>query len=92
MGVTGVVFFILLLIIEYRIFAGAIYFIRSFFERKLPPMAENGHIDDDVNDEKRKVNGMDANDMEANSLVLKSLSKFYGKFLAVNQISIAIKR
>lgn len=92
MVVTGIFFFILLLVIEYRVFAGVIYWIQSFFERKLPEMAENGQIDDDVNDEKRKVNGMNANDLEANSLVLKGLSKFYGKFLAVNQISIAIKR
>lgn len=92
MGATGVVFFILLLIIEYRVFAGVIYYIRSFFARKLPPIAQNGQIDDDVSLEKQIVSGMNSNDMQANSLVLKSLSKFYGKFLAVNQISIAIKR
>lgn len=92
MAGTGIVFFAILLIIEYRVFEGAIYFVRSFFERKLPPMSENNHIDDDVNDEKRKVNGMTKNDLYANSLVLQSLSKFYGKFLAVNQISIGIKR
>lgn len=92
MFVTGIISFVILLIIEYRVFAGVIYFIHSFFERRLPPMAEHGNIDDDVNDEKRKVNGMTMNDLQTNSLVLQSLSKFYGKFLAVNQISIAIKR
>ncbi|XP_055298016.1 phospholipid-transporting ATPase ABCA3-like isoform X5 [Sitodiplosis mosellana] len=92
MAVTGIFFFILLLIIEYRVFAGLIYWIRSLFARKLPPIAEDDQIDDDVNKEKQIVNGMNVNDIEANSLVLKSLSKFYGKFLAVNQISIAIKR
>lgn len=89
---TGIVFFAILLIIEYRVFAGLIYFIRSFFERDLPPISENGHIDDDVNDEKQKVDRMTINDLQTNSLVLRSLSKFYDKFLAVNQISIAIKR
>lgn len=89
---TGVGFFVILLIIEYRVFAGLFYFIGSFFERKLPPMSQNGEIDDDVNDEKRRVNGMTLNDLQINNLVLQSLSKFYGKFLAVNQISIGINR
>lgn len=89
---TGLVFFVILLIIEYRVFEGVIYAIRACFARTLPPMSEDGQIDNDVNDEKRKVNEMTMNDMQTNSLVLQSLSKFYGKFLAVNQISIGIKR
>lgn len=92
MGTTGILFFVLLLIIEYRVFAGLIYYIRSFLQRKLPSMSQNGEIDDDVNEEKRRVKGMTLNDLETNNLVLQSLSKFYGKFLAVNQISIGIKR
>lgn len=92
MFATGIIFFVILLIIEYRVLSSVIYFILSFFERKLPPMSENGQIDDDVNDEKRKVNGMTMNDLQTHSLVLASLAKFYGSFLAVNQISIAVKR
>lgn len=89
---TGIVFFIILLIIEYRIFEGVIYAVRGCFERSLPSMSEDGQIDDDVLDEKRKVNLMPMNEIQSHSLILQSLSKFYGKFLAVNQISIGIKR
>lgn len=92
MCTTGVAFFALLLIIEYRVFAGFIYYIRSFFERKLPPEAEEGTFDNDVNNEKLKVNSMNYNDLLTNNLVLRNLSKFYGNFLAVNQISIGIKQ
>lgn len=92
MVTTGIGFFVILLVIEYRVFAGLVYFILSFFERKLPPMSQNGQIDDDVNAEKRRVNGMTLSDLDTNNLVLQSLSKFYGKFLAVNQISIGINR
>lgn len=92
MGVTGVVFFLILLIIEYRVFEGLTYYIRSFFERKLPPMTVNGELDNDVDDEKKRVKQMTMADLRANNLVLQSLSKFYGKFLAVNQISIGIRR
>lgn len=92
MGVTGVVAFLLLLIIEYRLFAGIIYYVRSFFEQELPSTEAGGQIDDDVNAEKRRVNAMNSDDLQTNNLALQNLSKFYGKFLAVNQICIGIKR
>lgn len=92
MVATGVAFFLILLIIEYRVFEGLTYYIHSFFERKLPPMTVEGEIDNDVDDEKKRVKQMTMADLEGNNLVLQSLSKFYGDFLAVNQISIGIQR
>lgn len=89
---TGIVSFLILLIIEYRVFEGFTYYISSFFERKLPPAHAEGEIDNDVDDEKKRVKRMTMADLETNNLVLQSLSKFYGQFLAVNQISIGIKR
>lgn len=89
---TGIFFFALLLIIEYRFFAGLIYFVRSLFARKLPLPSVDNAPDDDVIAEKQKVNAMTDLDLITNNLVLQNLSKFYGKFLAVNQISIGIKQ
>lgn len=89
---TGLLCFFILLIIEYRVFEGVLYYLRSFFERKLPPASVEGEIDNDVDDEKNRVKQMTFADLHENNLVLQSLSKFYGKFLAVNQISIGIKR
>lgn len=92
MGITGVVCFIILLIIEYRVFEGVSYYISSFFERELPAPASQTQIDSDVDTEKKRVKQMTMADLEANNLVLQSLSKYYGKFLAVNQLSIGIQR
>lgn len=90
MAITGVLCFSLLLIVEYRLFDAVAYHIRSFFGRKLPSIAVDGEIDNDVVDEKRRVEQMTTADLQESNLVLKSLSKFYGQFLAVNQISVAI--
>lgn len=92
MAVTGVVCFIILLIIEYRLFEGISYYISSFFERELPVPAAQTQIDTDVDAEKKRVKQMKMPDLQANNLVLQSLSKYYGKFLAVNQLSIGIQR
>lgn len=73
-------------------FEGVVYYLHSFFERKLPQNSVEGEIDNDVDDEKKRVKQMTSTDLEVNNLVMQSLSKFYGNFLAVNQISIGIKR
>lgn len=92
MVATGIVSFLVLLIIEYRVFEGVTYYLHSFFERKLPLMTVEGEIDTDVDAEKKRVKQMTMADLETNNLVLQSLTKFYGSFLAVNQISIGIQR
>lgn len=92
MTVTGIGFFILLLIIEYRVFEGLIYSISGLFKRSLPERATEDEIDDDVANEKQKVSEMTTTDLQLHNLVLRDLSKYYGNFLAVNQLSIAIKQ
>lgn len=94
MGATGVVCFIILMIIEYRVFEGISYYLGSFFEREVPVPTANqvSQIDSDVDAEKKRVKQMTMADLEANNLVLQSLVKYYGKFLAVNQLSIGIQR
>lgn len=91
MAIIGIVSVISLLIIEYRLFEGAIYYIESIFKRKLPPVAVEDVINRDVEEEKKRVEQMTMADLQTNNLVLQRLSKFYGSFLAVNQISIGIK-
>lgn len=89
---TGISCFLILLIIEYRVLNGLIYLIRGLFQKKLPSQSENGFIDEDVHNEKIRVTVMSPTDIEINNLVLKGVSKYYGKFLAVNQISIGIQQ
>lgn len=86
---TGLVFFAILLIIEYRVFDSLIYAIRGLFNGALPKDQE---IDQDVMTEKTRVAAMTPEEIESNNLVLNQVSKFYGKFLAVNQLSIGIQQ
>lgn len=87
--ISGVLFFITLFLVEFGIL-GKVF--RSIFCRRQPPLLSNESIDNDVNEEKKIVNAMQSNDLQANNLVLRDLSKFYGSFLAVNQLSVRVKR
>lgn len=88
---TGMFCFTVLLVIEYRLLASVVYAIMNLFKRQLPPETEDGYLDDDVMAEKQRVNAMSETEVGFNTLVMRKVSKFYGKFLAVNQISIAIR-
>lgn len=76
--------------IEFRILEGFIYYVRSFFQKNLPPTPKGSEIDSDVEEERNHVLQMTMSELTANRLVLKNFSKFYGHFLAVNQLSVAI--
>lgn len=89
--VSGIVYFVLLFMIEFRVFSGAAQSTRGAFEGNLPGQSNNA-IDDDVIEEKKKVDAMSSQDLHVNNLVLRKLTKFYGRFLAVNQISVGVKR
>lgn len=92
MAATGIVCYILLFIIEFRIIRDLIYFTSRKSKLKLPSTnADDGAIDDDVTAENQRVAEMKADDLQMHDLVLKDLTKLYGKFSAVNQISVGIK-
>ncbi|XP_055297532.1 phospholipid-transporting ATPase ABCA3-like isoform X2 [Sitodiplosis mosellana] len=92
MGSIAIVFIVILWIIEYRIFSKVSYFIRGIPKKKLTAAVESTVFDTDVREEKNKVNAMTSKDLQVNSLVLRNLKKIYGNFLAVNGISVAVKR
>lgn len=89
MAVIGTVCTLILLALDCRIFESVVYYIRSFRQRNFPP-SQCG-IDKDVAEEKARIEDMTAADLQASNLILRNLSKFYGKFLAVNQISIGVE-
>lgn len=88
---TGIVAYFVLLAIEY----GAIKLIKSFIFSFIPrtystEMAEL--VDSDVRAEKERIDQMDLNDLKSETMVMQNVSKFYGNFCAVNQISLSLKR
>lgn len=80
---------IVLMLIEYNIMSSIIYWIRGCFESK-KPVQHASPIDSDVADEMAYVAEMQKTDIESHNLVVKSVSKMYGPFLAVNQMSFKV--
>ncbi|XP_050098673.1 phospholipid-transporting ATPase ABCA3-like [Anopheles aquasalis] len=85
--VVGLLSFLALLFIEYRV-------LDRVFRRKsklAAPPADSDDIDSDVRAEKARVRALTEGEIAANNLVLRDVTKYYGKFLAVNQLSLAIE-
>ncbi|XP_055599142.1 phospholipid-transporting ATPase ABCA3-like [Uranotaenia lowii] len=84
MTALGVGCFILLMVIEYRLF-GSI----NMRKNEAPQLSLN--IDSDVLAEKERVSRMTEAEIGATNLVLRDLTKFYKSFLAVNQLSVSVE-
>lgn len=63
----------------------------KFFSRPRMLPLLNQNLDSDVNDEIQKVKEMSAEEIKGKNLVLKGLTKYYGNFLAVNQLYLDIE-
>lgn len=98
MIVTGVVFLAILLIIEYTLLSKAVDCIIDLFKKvkKSKNNAGSNDAEKDMNSnvekEKRNVDALTSIDLHFHDLVLRNLTKSYGKFNAVNKISVALKR
>lgn len=70
-------------------------FLRVFFKfrgfRKPPVPNDTEELDSDVKQEKEMVNYMSSGDFSDYNLVMQNVTKFYGDFLAVNQLCTGIK-
>lgn len=89
MYVVGTLAIIVLLLSEYRILSSWLYKIRSRFASDFVPLLDSV-TDMDVLEERHRVANMSSYETEMLSLVVKDMSKVYGKFRAVNQISVAV--
>lgn len=74
------------------VFLNIIDFSDRFSLKYLPPLSEDGQIDDDVQAEKNKVAQMTENEIPTHNLVMRDVTKYYGGFLAVNQLSVMIDK
>ncbi|XP_035906185.1 ATP-binding cassette sub-family A member 3-like [Anopheles stephensi] len=85
----GCVCFSLLFMLEYGV-------LQRLFRRK-PKVTPSGALgpvnaeqDSDVLDEKRRIQNLNRKDIDAHNLVLRDVTKYYGNFQAVNNLSIGI--
>ena len=88
MFLVGTISFISVLLIEYRIFERL--FKNRFTYFGSPPETEDDVMDSDVQNEKQRVANMGEYEIKANNLIIRNMTKFYKKFLAVNQISVGV--
>lgn len=93
MAGTGIVCYILLFLVEFRIIRALIYSTSGKSELKSPPASEDDKPNDDkdVTAEKDRVKEMADEDLRTHDLVLRDLTKSYGRTVAVNQISVGIR-
>uniref|UniRef100_A0A182SFE6 Uncharacterized protein n=1 Tax=Anopheles maculatus TaxID=74869 RepID=A0A182SFE6_9DIPT len=87
----GCVSFSLLFMLEYGV-------LQRWFRRKskanpsgsLTQDPSNSEVDSDVLDEKRRIQNLNRTDIDRHNLLLRDVTKYYGNFQAVNNLSIGI--
>lgn len=92
MAGVGLLAAVVNLLIEYRCF-DALWFVVSAGGRRMqtvvPPFGDD--VDDaDVVEEQHRVNNMSAYEIGAQSLVVREMSKMYGRFCSVNRLSVSV--
>lgn len=88
---TGLVAYLVLVFIE----SGTFKILRTLLMSVIPrtyPYQSPDTVDDDVREEKERIDRMSVEELKSETMVMQNVSKFYGQFCAVNQISVAIKR
>ncbi|XP_037937486.1 ATP-binding cassette sub-family A member 3-like [Teleopsis dalmanni] len=90
MLVVGVIFFLIVVIQDFGYINEIIYKLRNK-NVKTPPTTEDGYLDEDVLIEQQRVISMSSTELLKQNLVLDRVTKYYNKFLAVNQISLCVK-
>lgn len=99
---VGIAAFIILFLIEFRVFEVLYYYIRMVYRAvfgvfcknclRRPPVPEsNDDTDVDVKYEKERINEMLPADYLNYNLIMKNVSRYYKDFLAVNQLCVGIK-
>ncbi|XP_063703387.1 phospholipid-transporting ATPase ABCA1-like [Culicoides brevitarsis] len=90
MILTGITTFTILLMHEYRIFEMIFYKGVHLYKGPPIPETEDDILDQDVKDEKNRINAMEPEQIVSTNLVLKNMTKFYNRLLAVNQTCVGV--
>jgi len=69
-----------------------LFYIRFSFYSKEPSPTTDGHLDDDVEHERKRILYMTADEISSKNLVLDRVTKYYGQFRAVDQVSLCVKK
>lgn len=66
------------------------HFDPYYYSKPAEPLSD-GYFEDDVEKERKRILAMTDNEIETKNLVLDRVTKYYGKFRAVNEVSICVK-
>lgn len=89
LGIMGLLFFVILFMIEYRALDWIIY------RKKVPsniPETEDDVMDSDVFNEKQRIKAMSHMEISQQNLVLRNVTKYYNDFRAVNQLCVGVEQ
>ncbi|RZC40676.1 ATP-binding cassette sub-family A member 3-like, partial [Asbolus verrucosus] len=88
----GIILFVLLNLMEYKMFSRIIDIIaQKYYNKKIPH--ENQEEDSDVLEEKQKIQSTPEWQLQKDYiLVLKDITKYYNNFLAVNGLCLGVKQ
>lgn len=86
-----VIFVVILIFLELRVFSKIFSYVCGSFE-PIPFIPLKIDNDEDVQKEEDRIKAMNSVELVEHNLVLRNLTKLYGKFRAVNQISVAVER
>lgn len=90
---TGIIVFMILVVIEMGAFRSIIAYAKNNFPFNKPTIVENDEpIDDDVAAAKQHIDSMSPVQLKQEIMVLQNVSKYYGSFVAVNDVSLLVKR
>ncbi|XP_032594289.1 phospholipid-transporting ATPase ABCA3 isoform X2 [Drosophila grimshawi] len=87
MIVTAIVFFLIIILSEYGVVGELMYLIHRRAVKPPPPVEA---LDDDVESERERILQMDSATLSTKNLVLDRVTKYYGDFVAVNQVSLCV--
>lgn len=92
MIISGVLFMAILFMVEFRMFHRMLYKCKRSPAQALSPTTglDGAVVDSDVMEEKNRIENMSNNEIRANNLVVRNMTKFYGKFRAVNDICVGV--
>lgn len=92
---TGLALFILVFLIEFDVPQKLYRHLFIYQKRKIAKQQDalirpDEQYDSDVLQENRRIAGLGYNQIKGFNLVLKRITKYYGDFLAVNNLSLAV--
>lgn len=88
--VVGCVLYVLLFLVEFQVPQRLFYAVRG---AQMPVLEERDEslMDSDVLEERNRIKTMSYTQISGYNLVLRDMTKFYDKFLAVNRLSLAVE-